>query len=78
MFYKIKSVIVNNDFRLVVLFVERITNIYDIKPLFSKFAKFNELKENGLFYKCISSQYKCFTFSLINSESIVFSIFLTN
>ena len=53
MFHKIKSVIASNDYKLVVIFAEGITKIYDVKPLFKKINIFNELKENGLFYECI-------------------------
>ena len=52
MFHKVKSVIAVNDYKLIVIFAEGITKIYDVKPLFNKFNIFNELKENGLFYEC--------------------------
>ena len=53
MFHKIKSVIASNDYKLIVVFAEGITKVYDIKPLFTKFKVFNELKENGLFKRSI-------------------------
>ena len=53
MFHKIKSVIASNDYKLVVIFAEGITKVYDVKPLFTKFNIFNELRVNGLFYECI-------------------------
>ena len=53
MFHKVKSVIALNDFKMIVIFAEGITKIYDVKPLFEKFNIFNELKENGLFYECV-------------------------
>ncbi len=53
MFHKVKSVIAINDYKLVVIFAEGITKIYDIKPLFTKFEMFNGLKENRLFYEVV-------------------------
>ena len=53
LFHKVKSVIALNDFKMIVIFAEGITKIYDVKPLFEKFNIFNELKENGLFYECV-------------------------
>ena len=53
MFHKVKSVIALNDYKLIVIFAEGITKIYDVKPLFNKFDIFNELKEEGLFYECV-------------------------
>ena len=53
MFHKVKSVIAINDYKLVVIFAEGITKIYDIKPIFIKFDIFNELKENRLFYEVV-------------------------
>ena len=52
MFHKIKSVIAANDYKLIVIFAEGVTKTYDVKPLFTQFKIFNELKENGLFYDC--------------------------
>ena len=53
MFHKIKSVIVLKDYKLLVVFSEGITKLYDVKHLFNKIEVFNKLKENGLFYECI-------------------------
>jgi hypothetical protein len=53
MFHKVKSVIAINDYKLVVIFAEGITKIYDIKPLFTEFDMFNGLKENRLFYEVV-------------------------
>ena len=53
MFHKVKSVIAINDYKLVVIFAEGVTKIYDIKPLFTKFDMFNGLKENRLFYEVV-------------------------
>ena len=53
MFHKVKSVIALNDYKLVVIFAEGTTKIYDVKPLFNKFNIFNDLKEDELFYECI-------------------------
>ena len=50
MFHKIKNVIPLSDYRLNVQFVEGITKIYDVKPLFNKWDIFKLLKtEHGLF-----------------------------
>lgn len=53
MFHKIKSVVALDNFRLLVIFSEGVSKIYDVKPLFEKFKVFNTLKENGLFYECM-------------------------
>ena len=53
MFHKVKSVIAINDYKLIVIFAEGITKIYDVKPLFDKFDIFNELKANQLFLECV-------------------------
>ena len=53
MFHKVKSIIAIADYKLVVIFAEGITKIYDVKPLFVKFPVFNSLKEDGLFYECV-------------------------
>ena len=53
MFHKVKSVVALDDFRLLVMFAEGVTKIYDVTPLFSKFNIFNNLKDNGLFYECM-------------------------
>ena len=53
MFHKIKSVIPSNDYKLIIIFAEGITKIYDVKPLFSKFDIFNKLKYDDLFSECV-------------------------
>ena len=50
MFHKVKNVAPLNDFILSVSFVEGVTKLYDVKPLFKKWPVFNNLKENNLFY----------------------------
>ena len=49
MFHKVKSVRPMDDFVLLVSFSEGVTKTYDVKPLFSKWLAFNELKNNHLF-----------------------------
>ena len=49
MFHKVKSVRPMDDFVLLVSFSEGVTKTYDVKPLFSKWLVFNELKKNHLF-----------------------------
>jgi len=51
MFHKVKEVYPINDYKLVVIFSEGVTKIYDVKPLFNELPIFNELKENELFNK---------------------------
>ncbi|MBQ7475026.1 MAG: DUF2442 domain-containing protein [Clostridia bacterium] len=46
MFHKVKNVNALPDFRLSVQFAEGVTKIYDVKPLFSKWAPFRLLKES--------------------------------
>ena len=46
MFHKVKTVNVLPEYRLSVQFVEGITKIYDLNPLFEKWQIFNELKNN--------------------------------
>ncbi len=51
MFHKIRAVNALSDFKLSVQFVEGITKIYDVKPLFSKWPIFKELENDpNLFY----------------------------
>ena len=52
MFHKIKSVLPQKDYTLIVLFSEGVTKKYDIKPLFEKVEIFKELLEKSLFYGC--------------------------
>lgn len=44
--HKVKAVSALPDFCLSIQFVEGITKIYDVKPLFSKWAAFKALQEN--------------------------------
>ena len=44
MFHKVKAVSAIQDYCLSVQFAEGVTKIYDVKPLFSKWPIFNELK----------------------------------
>ena len=46
MFHKVKEVTALADYRLCVQFAEGITKIYDVKPLFSKWAVFKKLEDN--------------------------------
>ena len=51
MFHKVKAVNALPDFRLSVQFAEGVTKIYDVKPLFSKWASFKDLADTPeLFY----------------------------
>lgn len=50
MFHKVKNVVPLKDYLLSISFVEGVTKIYDVKPLFKKWGVFNKLKENNLFY----------------------------
>jgi hypothetical protein len=45
MFHKIKTVNALPDYKLSVQFVEGITKIYDVKPLFDKWVVFKELRD---------------------------------
>ena len=47
MFHKIKAVNALPDYQLSVQFAEGITKIYDVKPLFSKWPVFRELKNRS-------------------------------
>lgn len=49
-FHKVKNVAPLKDYLLSVSFVEGITKIYDVKPLFKKWKVFNNLKTGHLFY----------------------------
>lgn len=51
MFHKINYVYAIQDYKLVVLFCEGVTKIYDVKPCFTLWPIFNKLKENELFSK---------------------------
>ena len=51
MFHKVKAVNALSDFRLSVQFIEGVTKIYGVKPLFLKWEAFKELERNPeLFY----------------------------
>ena len=51
MFHKINHVIPLDDYRLGVQFVEGVTKIYDVKPIFDEIPVFQALKQNDLFQK---------------------------
>ena len=44
MFHKVKAVNALPDYRLSVQFAEGVTKIYDVKPLFAKWAPFKSLE----------------------------------
>ena len=44
MFHKVKAVNALTDYRLSVQFAEGVTKIYDVKPLFAKWAQFRVLE----------------------------------
>ena len=46
MFHKIKAVNALPDYRLSVQFAEGVTKIYDVKPLFTKWAPFKALENS--------------------------------
>lgn len=51
MFHKLKDVTALADYRLCVQFAEGVTKIYDVKPLFDKWASFEALRSTPhLFY----------------------------
>ena len=45
MFHKIKNVVPLQDYKLLVLFSEGITKIYDVKPLYEKISIFKSLTD---------------------------------
>jgi len=51
MFHKINHVTALDDYRLLVQFVEGISKIYDVKPIFDEIPAFQSLKEDDLFRK---------------------------
>ncbi len=53
MFHKIKSVIPLENYRLLVMFSEGVTKVYDFNPLFIKTNFFDDLKNNNLFNECV-------------------------
>ena len=54
MFHKIKSVYALPDYKLSVEFSERITKIYDVKPLFKKIPLFAELERQSELFSSVS------------------------
>ena len=52
MFHKIKAVGALSDYRLSVQFVEGVTKIYDVKPLFAKWEPFKALENNPELFSC--------------------------
>ncbi|MBO4390892.1 MAG: DUF2442 domain-containing protein [Lachnospiraceae bacterium] len=52
MFHKVKTVSCLPDYRLSIQFMEGVTKIYDVKPLFSKWEAFKALEKSPeLFYE---------------------------
>ena len=51
MFHKVKNVAPLKNYLLSVSFVEGITKVYDVKPLFKKWDVFKNLKKDNLFNK---------------------------
>jgi len=56
MFHKVKNVAALQNYILSVSFVEGVTKLYDVKPLFSKWEVFNNLKKGNLFYDVVVDQ----------------------
>ncbi len=50
MFHKVKSVLPQKNYCLLITFCEGVSKIYDVKPLFDKWEIFKKLKESHLFY----------------------------
>ena len=53
MFHKVKAVNALPDFRLSVQFSEGVTKIYDVKPLFSKWAPFKVFEDSPELFSCV-------------------------
>ena len=51
MFHKLNHVVPLEDYRLLAQFVEGVSKIYDVKPVFDEIPVFQQLKENDLFEK---------------------------
>ena len=49
MFHKVKSVLPQKNYILLVLFSEGVSKTYDVKPLFTKWKVFNDLKKEHVF-----------------------------
>lgn len=54
MFHKVKAVSALPDYRLSVQFTEGITKIYDVKPLFAKWASFKEFEIALEMFSCVA------------------------
>ena len=54
MFHKVKAVSALHDYCLSIQFVEGITKIYDVKPLFKKWAPFNVLKNSPELFSSVA------------------------
>ena len=52
MFHKVKAVSALPDHRLSVQFAEGVTKIYDVKPLFAKWAPFKALADSPELFAC--------------------------
>lgn len=52
MFHKVKAVNALPDWRICVQFAEGVTKIYDVKPLFRKWAPFLALKDSPELFSC--------------------------
>ena len=52
MFHKVKSVNALPDYQLSVQFVEGVTKIYDVKPLFEKWVSFKAMKDASELFFC--------------------------
>ncbi len=55
MFHKVKNVFALPEHKLSVQFSEGVTKIYDVAPLFEKFAAFAKLKDNPAEFACVSA-----------------------
>jgi len=53
MFHKVKAVNALPDYRLSVQFAEGVTKIYDVKPLFAKWAPFRTLENDPELFSCV-------------------------
>lgn len=59
MFHKVKSVLPQKNYSLLVSFCVGVSKIYDVKPLFNKYKVFKKLKENHLFEDVVVDQGGC-------------------
>ncbi len=53
MFHKVKAVNTLPDYRLIVQFVEGVTKIYDVKPLFAKWVPFKALENDPALFSAV-------------------------